>query len=675
MDIRYINHLFLIVVLVLLASCGGGGSGSGTDNDSTTESSTPTPDPEPDPDPEPEPEPAPEQALELVNHWGHGACLDFTMRNDIVYCAAKGAGTEIYRIEPGKFVPIGNLDTAQTSKNSPETSDIKLVDNKLYVGSRGNWITIYDVTIPDTPTLLGEFPGSDYAGVNDIEVIGNYAYVFLTYGKIAVFDIHNPEQISEVGQVGLYNEDSTYSEMGYMAINGDVMYVTDYNNFYIIDITDLANPQIITKRIINSAGALGAAAFYLDVDRLYSVGTSGLDVYDISDAFNPIKLKTIGGTYGDAVTTHDGLLFYSSYYHPLSIYSISDDSYLGGQSVNVELGQVYTIGVIDGSLYISSTTGLWELVDYDETTIKLESVLDSQGNANKLLVYDEYIFLLNYAGPIRVLDQNLQLINAIDGQFRNMAISEKGLLYAANGPTFTNFVQAFDITDIDKIAQLSEVDLNDYLDPIGYGWAESIVVENDMVFIFASVWGADDQVLSFTDDKTLPFSDGKSVSLEFDAYAMVADDNNLYFTGSGSWIKRLDLTTWPYDIEFSEFSAYTTQVTDINFANGKMYVSSYQDIEIYGKSEINEPVFEFTYHSPNINDYSNEINGATDFLGNLIYISQNSQLCLLAAPLTEDSEATCADPVAGFTADLLVVDDHIYVTGGTDGRIYKYNYH
>ena len=155
-----------------------------------------------------------------------------------------------------------------------------------------NWLTVYDITNPAQPILLGELNLGDTH--HDLQVMGNYVYL-VTTDSFKVVDVSNPTQPTLVGTLpegssfGTNPSTAGATESGFMAVRGNYVYVVPgYRSstyLHIIDVYDVANPVY--------AGALtGSSMHVTDVvisGRYLYLGDygPGFQVYDISNPVQP----------------------------------------------------------------------------------------------------------------------------------------------------------------------------------------------------------------------------------------------------------------------------------------------------------------------------------------------------------------------------------------------------
>jgi hypothetical protein len=146
------------------------------------------------------------------------------------------------------------------------------------------------------PLLQGKWRGSFCDLAYDVKVVGNYAYIALNQGGLAVFDISNPANPVRVG--GYDTSGWAYG----VAVSGNYAYVADSEaGLQVIDVSNPANPVRVGGYDTSGAAAgvavSGSYAYVAD-------GRAGLEILDVSNPANPVHVgsrDTSRDTSGDAL--------------------------------------------------------------------------------------------------------------------------------------------------------------------------------------------------------------------------------------------------------------------------------------------------------------------------------------------------------------------------------------
>ena len=116
-----------------------------------------------------------------------------------------------------------------------------------YVASVNGPVSIYDVSNPSTPNLVGTtsgWPTGLFAGVSSIYVQGHYLYVVSDYTSwVYIYDVSNPANPTYVGE----NQD--FNSPYFITVQGNYAYIINYwnNNMEIMNVSNPANPTIASN--------------------------------------------------------------------------------------------------------------------------------------------------------------------------------------------------------------------------------------------------------------------------------------------------------------------------------------------------------------------------------------------------------------------------------------------
>lgn len=130
--------------------------------------------------------------------------------------------------------------------------DVDVEDGLLYVGvgdagcvdPQGEWhlmdeggLWIVDVGNPAEPIPLGFQPLGDlYLSIDDITVVGNYAYLAVSVGGLQIVDVSDPTKPALVG-----GHATPYSTSA-IAVEDDIAYVADFDSVQVFDVANPAKP-------------------------------------------------------------------------------------------------------------------------------------------------------------------------------------------------------------------------------------------------------------------------------------------------------------------------------------------------------------------------------------------------------------------------------------------------
>jgi len=233
----------------------------------------------------------------------------------------------------------------------------------------------------------------------------------------------------EIEQIGVYDFGVAYD----VVVQDDVAYLSGNNGVDVFDITDKTNPIKLT-RITTPDGALGLCI--ID-NTLYIAATSnGLMIVDISDPENPETLSIVSAIFGMDVYVNQDYAYVASS-TSFSVIDVSDPS--NPERVVTVSGneRVYKMHGVEDTLYIGETyQGLmvYDTTDPTEPTyIRIVSgttgIFDITSNTDKL-------YLGCHGNGVKILDitdrQNPELIGSYNngGEAYGVTVVDDFLLVA-----------------------------------------------------------------------------------------------------------------------------------------------------------------------------------------------------------------------------------------------------
>jgi hypothetical protein len=224
-------------------------------------------------------------------------------------------GTAIWQISGDTLVPAGMI-------SQPDTFQEKLAidGDTLYVAAHDKGLSIYDITLPTMPTLLGSLS----AGFTDafaVAVDGTLAYVADGAGGLKVVDVTDPaspillagedpltaagtaEAITvragdvymAAGSAGLHHYPAgmvgarTTIPVGGVAEDlawvGDLLVVAAYDRFVVLEVTS-GTPEVVATELAGRRGPMGSLRICTGVggasgNRLLAANWNSMDVYEL----------------------------------------------------------------------------------------------------------------------------------------------------------------------------------------------------------------------------------------------------------------------------------------------------------------------------------------------------------------------------------------------------------
>lgn len=203
---------------------------------------------------------------------------------------------------PGGLANAATPSTATTA----DAQNVKLVGHiggtPCAVGVQGDYayvgigprLAILDISIPADPTIVGQpVIWSDI--VENIAVIGNYAYVAAGNAGLRIVDVSNPATPIEIGY-------TTFSRGAQDAtIQGNYAYVAaGYAGLRIVDVSEPVNPTEISHTTLTTGPAwdIVVAGSYAYI----AAGFGGLSIVDIANPAAPSEVSSYWTTGGGRAT-------------------------------------------------------------------------------------------------------------------------------------------------------------------------------------------------------------------------------------------------------------------------------------------------------------------------------------------------------------------------------------
>jgi len=160
---------------------------------------------------------------------------------------------------------------------------ISVVGKYAYLADRDVGLRIVDISDPTQPQEVGLYDitinnGDKIQHINDVMVVGNYAYLSTTY-YLLIVDVSNPADPILVSKYALPNDGGT------IYVNGCVALLTG-RGLHIFDVSNPANPQWKSTYDMLEAQDIFLADNYAYVANF----STGLRVLDVSNLASPAEV-------------------------------------------------------------------------------------------------------------------------------------------------------------------------------------------------------------------------------------------------------------------------------------------------------------------------------------------------------------------------------------------------
>lgn len=262
----------------------------------------------------------------------------------------------------------------------------------------GLGLSIFDITAPTSPKILGSF-NNPFAGIpGGLAVSGGYAYIGDQFGVLHVIDVRiptDPAMLTTFSRSGMGSISSVFA-------SGNAIYIADDKaGLFIID-----HPDLEIQSFFNAPGwmydifASGELVFLADDEQ-------GLSIADISDPVSP-KLestyKTSGTARGIFVSGTDAYVADGN--AGLKIIDVS------APSLPIEIGSIDTVGdsrgvfVSGNYAYIADgDRGGLRIIDVLDPTLPNEvGYYDTPGSAGAVFVSGNHAYVADGAQGVTIID-------------------------------------------------------------------------------------------------------------------------------------------------------------------------------------------------------------------------------------------------------------------------------
>lgn len=216
--------------------------------------------------------------VELIGEWREDEGGDFDAYHVIV---SDGIAYAF-----GDLLYIFDVSNPQlpTKINTVELGDVVYVagisDNKMYVVYSFGVFSIFDLTLPGHPVLLGTADTS-IMDIQSLLVSGDYLYLSGDWPGMEVFDVSDPAQPKSLSLIPI--------DAGAFLKSSGYLYVSGSEYFQAIDISDAAHPILGDRIHVGGKGAcLYGAGRYAALPGLKTISS-----VDLSNPGHPVLARTI----------------------------------------------------------------------------------------------------------------------------------------------------------------------------------------------------------------------------------------------------------------------------------------------------------------------------------------------------------------------------------------------
>lgn len=358
-------------------------------------------------------------------------------------------------------------------------SEITISGNYVYVLADSfpyfhlhNNITIYDVSSPDNPVVVGQFRVTAEATYGGVAVKGNYVYLADDLAGLKIVDISNPAEPTQVARIPMselndFNNNYAYS----VVISGQYAYLNCDHDLFVFDISDPTNPiqAALYENVFPSTTTInGSYAYFYGSRRIQEypggplVPSISLYVADISNSTTPkfIGSPTTIEHYSD-VAISGNTMFFTHGSDGISAFDFSNPT---------NPSQISTYNTPAGARDITVTGNLLYVADNSKSGVNIidatnVSSLQQIGSIYFGRVIDRVKVMGNYAYTpggltLDIIDVSIPQVPILQGQYSDKYLT----LFDVEG----NYVYALHERNTAN-AELVIIDVSDPVVPVVAG--------------------------------------------------------------------------------------------------------------------------------------------------------------------------------------------------------------
>jgi hypothetical protein len=347
----------------------------------------------------------------------------------LAYVAAGSAGLQIVDVSnPAAPRIVSTVDTPGSAKG------VAVANGYAYVADTTS-VQVIDVHSSTSPFISGALPSA----ANTVAVAGNRLYA-LNGSQFLVIDVTSPAVpflLSATDSLGAQALTAA-GTLAYLA-SPSVDRSLNKGGLYILNVSVPTAPAVLAHALgglnvtgVAAAGSLAAV-----------VGGSGLRVLDVTDAFNPAPLGSLGGTMmGVAMTGQYAYVFLyvsgNPGHYDLAVVTLQVPSApaIVGQ---ITVGGAGGMTVVGSLVYVAAGSAGLQIVDVSNPAApRIVSTVDTPGSAKGVAVANGYAYVADNTS-VQVIDVHSSTSPFLVGSLATAANAVTVVgnrLYALNGSQF-----------------------------------------------------------------------------------------------------------------------------------------------------------------------------------------------------------------------------------------------
>ena len=256
--------------------------------------------------------------------------VDLLKDLNVLYVAQADSGIQIFNIED-----LSNpVLLSEHCTNNSWDGYLKLdkYQGYLYTAGLSDINEIIDVSDPNNPVLVGSIPTNDWGP--DIQILNDHLFLAGYWGGFQIFSLTDPVNPIEIGY---YPLDLALK----ITVSNQLAFIYDNDNILIFDISNIANPQLITTFDPGQYNVV--FDMFASGDTLYYSDQTQINILDVSNPNNPVVVDSIINTKAISFDLYEDNFFTNNDYY-LRIYgdtTITSTEYKMDNKVNYCLIQNY----------------------------------------------------------------------------------------------------------------------------------------------------------------------------------------------------------------------------------------------------------------------------------------------------------------------------------------------
>ena len=331
-----------------------------------------------------------------------GPTTEFTLHGNYAYIATNYDGLRVV-----DFSDIQNPMEISHHEGTHVSWKSEVQGDYAFLANSGSGLSIIDISDPYTtgPVKVGGIASENET--RDVAVEGNTAFVADYSAGLRMIDVSDPANPSEINRIEGFNAWRVIKSGDFLYVDEAVPNMADTLRIY--DISDLQNPQMLSKMTLNDL----IWELELQGDYLYVPGNDdGVMIIDVSDEANPVEVATIDFLNSWDISFQGDMAFLASadWEGGLVTLDISDPT--DPQVINVYNPSGWyhpsKLSVEGNFAFTGELFGQVRLFDISNPAapVELDEYVTS-GSLSHLLAMDNFLYISDISDGLQILQNGL----------------------------------------------------------------------------------------------------------------------------------------------------------------------------------------------------------------------------------------------------------------------------